>query len=99
MWKIKIHRLVFENDLNKISKRDRSIILKTIYKKLSSSPEKYGTPLRHNLKGYWKLKISDYRVVYKIEKEQIKVLVLKIGIRRDEEVYKEMLTRLKKLRI
>jgi mRNA-degrading endonuclease RelE of RelBE toxin-antitoxin system len=53
--------------------------------------------LWHNLKGYWKLKISDYRVIYKIEKKEIKILVLKAGIRRDEEVYKEMLKRLKKL--
>jgi mRNA-degrading endonuclease RelE of RelBE toxin-antitoxin system len=53
--------------------------------------------LWHNLKGYWKLKISDYRVIYKIEKKEIKILVLKVGIRRDEEVYKEMLKRLKKL--
>lgn len=97
MWQIKIHRLVIEEDFKKISKHDRSIILKTIYKKLSIAPEKYGSPLRSNLKDYWKFKISHYRVIYKIEKDTIKVLVLKVGMRRDEEVYKEMLLRLKKL--
>ena len=97
MWKIKIHHLVRDEDFKKISKKDQSIILKTIYKKLGTSPEKYSAPLRHNLKGYWKLKISGYRVIYKIEKKEIKILVLKAGIRRDEEVYKEMLKRLKKL--
>jgi len=97
MWKINIHRLVVEEDFKKISKRDQSIILKTIYKKLSSSPEKYGAPLRLDLKGYWKLKVSGYRVIYKIEKNEIRVLVLKVGMRRDEEVYKEMLSRLKKI--
>jgi len=59
--------------------------------------QEYGSPLRYKLKGYWKLKISDYRVIYKIEKEEIKVPVLKIGKRRDEEIYNEMLKRLKKL--
>jgi len=97
MWKIKIHHLVCDENFKKISKKDQSIILKTIYKKLGTSPKKYGAPLLHNLKGYWKLKISDYRVIYKIEKKEIKILVLKVGIRRDEEVYKEMLKRLKKL--
>jgi len=97
MWKIKVHRLVVLEDFKKINKKEQSIILKTIYKKLGTSPQKYGSPLRHELKGYWKLKISDYRVIYKIEKEEVKVLVLKIGMRRDEEVYKEMLKRLKKL--
>ena len=96
MWKIKVHHLVVHEDFQKINKKDQSIILKTIYKKLGTSPQEYGSPFHHELKGYWKLKISDYRAVYKIEKEKIRVLVLKIGMRRDEEVYKEMLKRLKK---
>ena len=97
MWQIKIHHLVVDEDFKKINKHDQSIILKTIYKKLSISPEKYGSPLRSGLKGYWKLKISHYRVVYRIEKNTIKVLVLKVGMRYDEEVYKEMLLRIQKL--
>lgn len=97
MWKINIHRLVIEEDFKKISKHDCSITLKTIYKKLSHFPKKYGSPLRLDLKGYWKLKISNYRVVYKIEQDEIRVLVLKVGMRRDEKIYKEMLSRLKKI--
>jgi len=94
VWKVKIHKLVIASDFKKISKKDQSIIIKTIYKKLSTFPDKYGSPLRHNLKGYWKLKVSVYRIIYRIEKEKVTVLVLKAGIRRDEEVYKEMLKRL-----
>ena len=94
LWEVRIHRLVKESDFKKISTKDQSIILKTIYKKLSTFPEKYGEPLRYNLKGYWKLKVSGYRVIYKIEKKKISVLVLKAGIRRDEAVYREMLNRL-----
>ncbi|MBU4446172.1 type II toxin-antitoxin system RelE/ParE family toxin [bacterium] len=97
MWQIKIHRLVVEEDFNKINKHDRHIILKTIYKKLSIAPEKYGSPLRSELKGYWKLKISHHRIIYRIEKNTIKVLVLKVGMRRDKEVYREMILRMKKL--
>jgi mRNA interferase RelE/StbE len=97
MWKIKIHRLVVDKDFKKINKKDQSVILKTIYKKLRISPQEYGSPLRHELKGYWKLKISDYRVIYKLEKDAIRILVFKVGMRRDEEVYREMLNRLKKL--
>ena len=97
MWKIKIHNLVTSDDFKRINKRDQNVILKTIYKKLSVSPEKYGSLLRSELKGYRKLKISHFRVIYRIEKKEIKVLVLKVGMRRDEEVYKEMLQRLKRL--
>lgn len=97
MWQIKIHHLVIDEDFKKINKHDQSIILKTIYKKLSVSPEEYGSPLRNELKGYWKLKISHYRAVYRIEKTTIKILVLKVGMRRNEEIYKEMLSRIQKL--
>ena len=94
VWKVKIHKLVIETDFKKIRKKDLSIIIKTIYRKLSTFPDKYGSPLRYTLKGYWKLKVSGYRIIYKIEKEKVSILVLKAGIRRDEEVYKEMLNRL-----
>ena len=97
MWKIKIHLLVLKEDFKRINKHDRSVILKTIYKKLSVDPEKYGAPLRSTLRGFWKLKISHYRVVYRIEKKVVTVLILKVGMRRDEEVYKEMLLRKKKI--
>lgn len=97
MWKIKVHSLVIKKDFKKISQKDQSFILKTIYKKLSLSPVKFDSPLRYELKGFWKLKISKYRVIYKIEKQEVIVLVLKVGIRRDREVYQEMINRLNKI--
>ncbi|MBU0467484.1 MAG: type II toxin-antitoxin system RelE/ParE family toxin [Candidatus Omnitrophica bacterium] len=97
MWRIRIHKLVLEEDLKKIPQKDRSKIIKTIYKKLSFSPKDYGSPLKYQLKGLWKLRIEDYRVVYRIEDKQILVLVLKVGMRRDEKVYKEMISRIKKI--
>ena len=97
MWQIKIHRLVVNEDFKKIDKSDRSNIIKTIYKKLSIAPEKDGSPLRNELKGYWKLKVSKYRIIYRIEKDTIRILVLKIGMRRNKEVYKEMLLRMREL--
>jgi mRNA-degrading endonuclease RelE of RelBE toxin-antitoxin system len=39
----------------------------------------------------------DYRVIYLVEKQEVKVLVLKVGLRRDDEVYREMLLRMKKI--
>lgn len=88
MWQVKIHRLVLEEDFRKIPEKKRSEILKTIYKKLGSSPEQFGAPLRH--KGLRKLRIGEYRAVYRIEKKVVRVLALKVGIRWDSEVYKEM---------
>ena len=46
-------------------------------------PGKYGEPLKRGLQGYRKLRVGDYRVIYKVNKENI--VILKIGHRK--EVY------------
>ncbi len=97
VWKIKIHKLVLSEDFRSISFPGQKIILKDIRKKLSLNPKEYGKPLLGELKGYWRLRVKDYRVIYKIKEEFIEVLVIKVGIRRDEAVYKEIFSRLKKL--
>ncbi|PIW68374.1 MAG: plasmid stabilization protein, partial [Candidatus Omnitrophica bacterium CG12_big_fil_rev_8_21_14_0_65_42_8] len=72
-------------------------ILRQIVKKLSINPEAYGKALSGELHGCWRLKIGDFRVIYRILKDRIEVLVVKIGIRRDFEVYEKFLLRLKKV--
>lgn len=97
MWKIKIHKLVVDEDFKKINQKDKEVIIKTIYKKLSIGPKEYEVPLKYQLKDYWKLRVNDFRVIYRIENEEIIVYVVKIGMRKDETVYKEMITRIDKL--
>ncbi len=96
MWLIKIHKDVVKEDFKKVNSKQQQDILRVIYKKLSIDPEKFGIPLRTNLKGYWKLRISDYRVVYQIDKKKVFVFVLKIGMRRNKEVYRDMIKRINK---
>ena len=38
MWQVKVHRLVIEEDFEKISEKQCSEILKTIFKKLGTNP-------------------------------------------------------------
>lgn len=97
IWKVKIHRLVLSEDFKAISHSDQKRILKSIHKKLTIGPQEYGRPLLGELKGYWRLRIGDYRAIYKIKEDIVEVLVIKIGIRRNNEVYKKLILRLKKL--
>ena len=60
-------------------------IRKAIESKLQTNPIEFGKPLRYSLKGCRRLRVGDYRVIYKID-ENI-VLIIKIGHRR--EVYEE----------
>jgi mRNA interferase RelE/StbE len=97
MWAIKFHPLVLREDFKKIDPENQRQILRHIVKKLSINPEAYGKALSGELHGYWRLRIGDFRVIYRILKDKIEVLVVKIGIRRDFEVYEKFLLRLKKL--
>ncbi len=97
MWRIKIHRLVLRKDFKSIPSDQQKHILKVIRKKLSVDPEVCGKPLSGEFSGYWRLRVEDYRVVYRIVKEKIEVLVIKVGIRKDDKIYQELFSRLKKL--
>lgn len=97
IWKVKIHKSVLSEDFKSISYPDQKLILKDIHKKLCFDPKNYGKPLLGELKGYWRLRVKDYRVIYKIREDVVEVLVIKVGIRRDEAVYKKLLYRFHKL--
>ena len=96
-WKIKIHTLVLSDDFKSISPPDQRVILKAIRKKLILDPKSFGKPISGALKGFWRLRAGDYRVIYKIKEDIIEVLVIKVGIRRDEEVYRQLFSRFAKL--
>ncbi len=97
MWNVQIHPLVLSEDLRRLDPSVQRQIVRTLRKRLSADPKAYGEPLRGELAGLWKLRAGDYRVIYRMVEQRVEVLVLKIGIRRDFQVYREMLHRLKRL--
>ncbi len=94
MFKVLIDELVIKKDFKKIDTTGQQRIIKTIRKKLTIKPKEFGKPLAGDLKGYWKLRIGEYRVIYEIEEEKVLVYVILVGYRRDEEAYKKVITRL-----
>jgi addiction module toxin, RelE/StbE family len=89
-FNVTYHQDVKDIDLPKINKDIKLRIKKAIEERLMTDPLKYGKPLRKSLKGYWKLRVVDYRVVYKIEESNIIVLAI---IHR-KEVYNDVKSRL-----
>ena len=67
---------VIGKDIPKLSIPVRSVIKRTIEKKLLSDPIKFGKPLRYSLKGCRSLRIGDYRVIYQIVGTTINILVI-----------------------
>lgn len=94
MYQVVIDELVLKEDFKKIAGADRQKIIKAIRKKLVSDPERFGSPLKGPLRGYWKLRVGRYRVVYEIQKNEVIVYVIAVGFRRDREVYKKIIRRL-----
>lgn len=75
------HFVVVEQDIPRLSREWRSRIKKTIEEKLTIYPDIFGKPLRRSLAGYRKLRIGDYRVIFRLEHTEVKIIV--IAHRRD----------------
>ena len=76
MFEILYHYLVIREDIPRISKLWREKIRTAIEDRLTTKPDLYGKPLRRSLKGYRKLRVGDYRIIFKIDKEKIKILII-----------------------
>lgn len=76
MFPIVYHPHVVARDIPKLSERERKRIRLAIEKRLATAPDLYGKPLRRSLKGYRKLRVGDYRVIFRIEKQAVKILVV-----------------------
>jgi mRNA interferase RelE/StbE len=83
---LRYHPAVRSDDLPLIDRKMKDRIRKAIEERLQTLPHEYGEPLRKTLKGYWKLRVGDYRVVYKIMKSEVWIL----GIRHRKEIYKDV---------
>ena len=79
MFEIEYHHLVVSVDIPKLSTEWKEKIQRAIEQRLSIHPDLYGKPLRRSLKGYWKLRVGDYRVIFKIDKNAVRVFVAPVG--------------------
>ncbi len=73
--------------LSKLDKPDALRILEYMESR-AHNPTETGKPLRKNLKGYWRHRVGDYRVVSSIEDEALIVLVVMVGHRK--RIYQNM---------
>jgi len=89
-FKLIYHADVKKVDLPKIDMKNRSMIKKAIEERLATHPEVFGKPLQRTLKGYWKLRVGEYRVVFKILENDILVL----GIIHRKDVYQRVKKRI-----
>jgi len=65
-YTLRYHPRVADQDLKPIPAETRRRIARSIDARLATAPERYGVPLTGSLRGYWKLRVGDYRAVFKI---------------------------------
>ncbi|MFP4687918.1 MAG: type II toxin-antitoxin system RelE family toxin [bacterium] len=81
-YEIKVHPRV-KQDLAHLDPPVGKRIKKRLRNRLVTKPEYFGKPLRGTLKGLWKYRVGDYRVVYRIDKEKKTIKVLLVAHRKD----------------
>jgi mRNA interferase RelE/StbE len=89
-FELRYHPDVRDVDIPQLNETLKKRIKKAIEERLSISPHQYGEPLRKTLKGYWKLRVGDYRVVYKVKRNEVWIFAI---INR-KDVYRKIIKRI-----
>ena len=88
-FELRYHPDVKNIDISLLSGKLRGRIKRAIETRLATEPQRYGEPLRKTLKGYWKLRVGDYRIVFKVVKHEVLIL----GIIHRKKVYDQIIKR------
>ena len=85
--------MIYRIELTKAAVRDLTALPKPLLKRLDAcilglaiDPLPPGVKKLTNSDGLYRVRVSDYRIIYRIEQEVLTILVVKIGHRR--EVYR-----------
>ena len=70
-----------ERDLEAMPDVSRRQVLRAIYERLTVAPISLGKPLTGEFKGFYRLRVGDWRVIYKVEAAS--VIIRTIKLRRD----------------
>ncbi len=68
---------VIKSHIPALSTKVKLLIKTAIEEKLRFDPIFFGKPLRYSLKGHRRLRVSDYRVVYRIENKTVIIIAIK----------------------
>ena len=84
IWKIEWDDAAVK-ELRKLDRQAQQDILRYFRKRIATDedPRRFGKPLSRNLAGLWRYRVRHYRMICQIENENLIVLVLRVGHRKD----------------
>ena len=68
------------SQLKKIPKNMQLTIRRAIDTRLTEDPYRF-KPLVSNWRGYFRMRVGDYRVIYTVEDETVTVLIVRVDVR------------------
>ncbi len=79
-----------DRQLKKTNTTQQRIIVNWIAKNLENTddPRILGKSLIDNLKDYWRYRIGNYRIIAEINDDEVKILIIEVGHRKD--IYKKL---------
>jgi len=93
VWIVEYHPSVVR-DLQSVSTAGARAIVKAIDARIyRGEPHKSGKPLSGDLAGCRRIRVSDMRIIYQVDTRAHRVVILAVGMRRQDEVYKLAATR------
>lgn len=86
-WTVNYHPEV-EKDLLRLGRTEARAILKVIEERIvEGEPDKLGKLLAGQLSGCRRIRTGQTRIVYRVDGDRIEVLIIAVGMRRDNQIY------------
>ena len=84
IWRIRFD-VRAHKELKKIDRQIQGEILEYLDERIATNenPRRFGKPLTHDKKGLWRYRIRDYRVICQILDNELVVIALSIGHRKN----------------
>jgi mRNA interferase RelE/StbE len=82
-YKIRYLDEVVRKHIPALSSSAKTLIKRAIEERLMIDPIRLGKPLRYSLKNHRRIRVSDYRIVYRIESEIQTIVIVAIKHRKD----------------
>ena len=82
-YRIRYLEEVVSRHIPDLSSSARTLIKRAIEERLQVDPVSFGKPLRYSLKGHRRMRVSDYRIVYRIEVDSDTIIIIAIKHRKD----------------
>lgn len=88
-WQVFYHPEI-QDDFRRLGRVEARNVQAVIDQRLvNGEPDKAGKPLHGDLAGFRRLRTGHTRIVYRVDKGKIEILIIAVGMRRDDEVYKK----------